>query len=139
MYWQPDGRYLCILVHKNAKGNKPKHSVIEVFDMQSRNYPSQVVELNSIAHYFAWEPKAARFGVIHGENPKPDVSFYEIGEKIKLLSKNIFFGNIFFLISISILLFFLRNFGEEGCQQVVLVLSGFFCSSSRPIQRNWNA
>lgn len=27
---------------------------------------------------FAWEPKGHRFAVIHGDNPKPDVSIYSM-------------------------------------------------------------
>ena len=27
---------------------------------------------------FAWEPKGHRFGVIHGDSPRPDVSFYSM-------------------------------------------------------------
>jgi translation initiation factor 3 subunit B len=44
----------------------------------------QVLEIenkNEKVIAFAWEPKGHRFAVIHGEGPRPDVSFYSMKSK----------------------------------------------------------
>ena len=49
--------------------------------MRERNIPIEVFELDNKTKKviaFAWEPKGHRFAIIHGDNPRPDISFYSV-------------------------------------------------------------
>ena len=52
----------------------------ELFRLKEKDVPMEVLELENkmtekiIA--FAWEPRGPRFGIIHGDGPRPDISFY---------------------------------------------------------------
>jgi uncharacterized protein with WD repeat len=65
-----------------------KHTALQIFSLQSKSYPTEVVEIESQFLDFAWVPKQSRFLVVHGD-VRPDVSIYEITDKfsVKLLSK----------------------------------------------------
>ncbi|GMH04540.1 hypothetical protein Nepgr_006380 [Nepenthes gracilis] len=79
IYWQSNGEYLSVQVDRYTKTKKSTYTGFELFRIKERDIPIEVLELenkNDKIIAFAWEPKGHRFAVIHGENPRPDVSFY---------------------------------------------------------------
>ncbi|ESQ54011.1 hypothetical protein EUTSA_v10027018mg, partial [Eutrema salsugineum] len=82
MYWQSNGDYLAVKVDRySSKSKKSTHSGFEIFRVKEKDIPIEVLELdnkNDQIIDFAWEPNGHRFAVIHGELPRPDVSFYSM-------------------------------------------------------------
>ncbi|KAJ1382255.1 Translation initiation factor, beta propellor-like domain [Sesbania bispinosa] len=81
MYWQSNGDYLAVNVDRYTKTKKSTYTGFELFRIKERDIPIEVLELenkNDKIIAFAWEPKGHRFAVIHGDNPKPDVSIYSM-------------------------------------------------------------
>ncbi|XP_057550220.1 eukaryotic translation initiation factor 3 subunit B-like [Amaranthus tricolor] len=81
MYWQSNGEYLAVKVDRYTKTKKSTYTGFELFRIKERDIPIEVLELenkNDKIIAFAWEPKGHRFAVIHGDNPRPDVSFYSM-------------------------------------------------------------
>lgn len=81
MYWQSTGEYLAVKVDRYTKTKKSTYTGFELFWIKERDIPIEVLELenkNDKIIAFAWEPKGHRFAVIHGDNPRPDVSFYSM-------------------------------------------------------------
>ncbi|XP_044985379.1 eukaryotic translation initiation factor 3 subunit B-like [Hordeum vulgare subsp. vulgare] len=79
MYWQNNGEYLAVQVDRYTKTKKSIYTGFELFRIKERDIPIEVFELdnkNDKIIAFAWEPKGHRFAVIHGDGPKPDISFY---------------------------------------------------------------
>ncbi|KAI9100011.1 hypothetical protein K1719_024229 [Acacia pycnantha] len=100
--WSPTDPILALFVPEMGGGNQParvslvqipskeelrqKNLLVlviarcfELFRIKERDIPIEVLELenkNDKIIAFAWEPKGHRFAVIHGDNPKPDISFY---------------------------------------------------------------
>ncbi|MFS7988390.1 putative transcription factor WD40-like family [Helianthus anomalus] len=90
MYWQSNGEYLAVKVDRYTKTKKSTYTGFELFRIKERDIPIEVFELdnkNDKVISFAWEPKGHRFAVIHGDNPRPDVSFYSVkGGKVTKLT-----------------------------------------------------
>jgi translation initiation factor 3 subunit B len=81
MYWQSNGDYLAVNVDRYTKTKKSTYTGFELFRIKERDIPIEVLELenkNDKIVAFAWEPKGHRFAVIHGDNPKPDISIYSM-------------------------------------------------------------
>ncbi|KAF3788378.1 Eukaryotic translation initiation factor 3 subunit B [Nymphaea thermarum] len=81
MYWQSSGDYFAVKVDRYTKTKKSTYTGFELFRIKERDIPIEVLELenkNDKVIAFAWEPKGHRFAVIHGDNPRPDVSFYSM-------------------------------------------------------------
>uniref|UniRef100_A0A0D6QWQ8 Eukaryotic translation initiation factor 3 subunit B n=1 Tax=Araucaria cunninghamii TaxID=56994 RepID=A0A0D6QWQ8_ARACU len=81
MYWQSNGDYLAVKVDRYTKTKKSTYTGFELFHIKERDIPIEVLELenkNDKIVAFAWEPKGHRFAVIHGDGPRPDVSFYSM-------------------------------------------------------------
>ncbi|GAV76581.1 RRM_1 domain-containing protein/eIF2A domain-containing protein [Cephalotus follicularis] len=81
MYWQSSGDYLAVKVDRYTKTKKSTYTGFELFRIKERDIPIEVLELdnkNDKIIAFAWEPKGHRFAVIHGDSPRPDVSFYSM-------------------------------------------------------------
>ncbi|KAG8391425.1 hypothetical protein BUALT_Bualt01G0186500 [Buddleja alternifolia] len=81
MYWQSNGEYLAVKVDRYTKTKKSTYTGFELFRIKERDIPIEVLELenkNDKIIAFAWEPKGHRFAIIHGDNPRPDVSFYSM-------------------------------------------------------------
>ncbi|KAL6569251.1 Eukaryotic translation initiation factor 3 subunit B [Orobanche minor] len=79
MHWQSSGDYLAVKVDRYTKTKKSTYTGFELFRIKERDIPIEVLELenkNDKIVAFAWEPKGHRFAVIHGDGPRPDVSFY---------------------------------------------------------------
>eukprot|EP00252_Welwitschia_mirabilis_P007653 TRINITY_DN1925_c0_g1_i1.p1 TRINITY_DN1925_c0_g1~~TRINITY_DN1925_c0_g1_i1.p1 ORF type:complete len:724 (+),score=157.56 TRINITY_DN1925_c0_g1_i1:218-2389(+) len=93
MFWQSNGDYLAVKVDRYTKTKKSTYTGFELFRIKERDIPIEVLELenkNDKIIAFAWEPKGHRFAIIHGDGPRPDVSFYSmrsphnVGRVIKL-------------------------------------------------------
>ncbi|KAI5067602.1 hypothetical protein GOP47_0018130 [Adiantum capillus-veneris] len=81
MYWQSNGDYLAVKVDRYTKTKKSTYTGFELFRIKERDIPIEVLELenkNDKIVAFAWEPKGHRFAIIHGDGPKPDVTFYSM-------------------------------------------------------------
>ena len=78
MYWQSNRDYLAVNVDRYIKTKKSTYTSFELFRIKECHIPIEVLELdkNDKIIAFSWEPKGHRFAVIHGDNPKPDVSIY---------------------------------------------------------------
>ncbi|KAG6517054.1 eukaryotic translation initiation factor 3 subunit B-like [Zingiber officinale] len=81
VYWQNNGEYLAVKVDRYTKTKKSTYTGFELFRIKERDIPIEVLELdnkNDKIIAFAWEPKGHRFAVIHGDGPRPDISFYSM-------------------------------------------------------------
>ncbi|KAL6655310.1 hypothetical protein ACP70R_006136 [Stipagrostis hirtigluma subsp. patula] len=81
MYWQNNGEYLAVQVDRYTKTRKSTYTGFELFRIKERDIPIEVLDLDNRTDKiiaFAWEPKGHRFAVIHGDGPRPDVSFYSM-------------------------------------------------------------
>ncbi|KMZ67384.1 putative Eukaryotic translation initiation factor 3 subunit [Zostera marina] len=81
MYWQNCGEYLAVRVDRYTKTKKSIYTGFEIFRLKERDIPIEVLELenkNDKIIAFSWEPKGNRFAIIHGDGPKPDISFYSM-------------------------------------------------------------
>ncbi|KAJ7527924.1 hypothetical protein O6H91_16G076300 [Diphasiastrum complanatum] len=81
MYWQSNGDYLAVKVDRYTKTKKSTYTGFELFRTKERDIPIEVLELenkNDKIVAFAWEPKGHRFAIIHGDGPRPDISFYSM-------------------------------------------------------------
>ncbi|GBG62798.1 hypothetical protein CBR_g32387 [Chara braunii] len=81
MFWQTSGEYLAVKVDRYTKTKKSTYSGFELFRIKERDIPIEVLELenkNDKIIAFAWEPKGHRFAIVHGDGPRPDVSFYSM-------------------------------------------------------------
>lgn len=81
MYWQSNGEYLAVKVDRYTKTKKSTYTGFELFRIKERDIPIEVLELenkNEKIIAFAWEPKGHKFAIIHGDTPKPDISFYSM-------------------------------------------------------------
>ncbi|XP_073111676.1 eukaryotic translation initiation factor 3 subunit B [Elaeis guineensis] len=81
MCWQSNGEYLAVKVDRYTKTKKSTYTGFELFRIKERDIPIEVLELenkNDKIVAFAWEPKGHRFAVIHGDGPRPDISFYSM-------------------------------------------------------------
>ncbi|XAR54069.1 hypothetical protein NMG60_11029069 [Bertholletia excelsa] len=81
MYWQSNGDYLAVKVDRYTKTKKSTYTGFELFRIKERDIPIEVLELenkNDKIIAFAWEPRGHRFAVIHGDSPRPDISFYSM-------------------------------------------------------------
>jgi len=68
-----------------TKTKKSTYTNFEIFRMREKNIPIEQLEHKDPIIAFAWEPKGTKFAIIHGEGPRPDVSFYNMEKTIVLL------------------------------------------------------
>ncbi|KAF8694884.1 hypothetical protein HU200_037984 [Digitaria exilis] len=81
MYWQNNGEYLAVQVDRYTKTKKTTYSGFELFRIKEKDIPIEVLELDNKSTRviaFAWEPSGHRFAVIHGDDHRPDISFYSM-------------------------------------------------------------
>lgn len=69
MFWQNSGDFLCIKVDRHTKSKKGSYTNMEIFRINERNIPVEVIEIQDTIVAFAWEPKGARFAVIQTNDP----------------------------------------------------------------------
>ncbi|KAI3676754.1 hypothetical protein L1987_86370 [Smallanthus sonchifolius] len=90
MYWQSNGEYSAVKVDRYTKTKKSTYTGFELFRIKECDIPIEVFELDNKNYKvisFAWEPKGHRFAVTHGDNTRPDVSFYSVkGGKVSKLT-----------------------------------------------------
>jgi len=82
LHWQSKGKFLAVKVDQ-MKSKKTTGVNFELFRVLEKNIPVESLEIKNKVHAFAWEPSGNRFAIIHGEEnvPRPDVSFYEMGDR----------------------------------------------------------
>ncbi|KAE8682808.1 Eukaryotic translation initiation factor 3 subunit B [Hibiscus syriacus] len=76
---EPGGGNQIAGVDRYTKTKKSTYTGFELFRIKERDIPIEVLELfnkNDKIFAFAWEPKGHRLVVIHGDNPRSDISFY---------------------------------------------------------------
>lgn len=79
LFWHPQGEYMCVKVDRFTKTKKTTYTGFELFRVNEKECPMEVLELenkNEKIVAFAWEPNGHRFCIVHGDGPRPDVSFY---------------------------------------------------------------
>lgn len=84
MHWQSNGDYLA--VERSTKTQKGSSAGFDLFRINELDIPVEVLDLenkNDKIIDFSWEPKGHRFAVIHGDDLKPDISFYSMGDASK--------------------------------------------------------
>jgi len=69
--------------------NKQILTNFELFVMRKKDIPVEVLEHKDSIIAFAWEPFGKRFGIIHGEAPRPSVSFYSLDDNKVVLIKTL--------------------------------------------------
>jgi len=73
MYWQSKGKYLAVQVTRHTC------SLFELFRFNKvQGITTEALEVDEKILAFAWEPSGHRFAVIHGDQSKPNVSFYSM-------------------------------------------------------------
>ncbi|KAJ1452451.1 eukaryotic translation initiation factor eIF2A-domain-containing protein [Pelagophyceae sp. CCMP2097] len=78
--WQSEGEYVCVKVLRHTKSRKTLFHSFELFRVNEPLVPVEMLEMKGqdVVHAFAWEPAGHRFAIVHGENSKPNVSFYSM-------------------------------------------------------------
>mmetsp|Transcript_27692 Transcript_27692/g.46371 ORF Transcript_27692/g.46371 Transcript_27692/m.46371 type:complete len:374 (+) Transcript_27692:69-1190(+) len=90
MYWQSSGSYLAVRVDRFTKTKKSTYTGFELFRVNERECPMEVLEIENKTEKivaFAWEPKGHRFAIIHGEGPRPDITFYTMQDNLGRVKK----------------------------------------------------
>ncbi|XP_076808792.1 eukaryotic translation initiation factor 3 subunit B-like [Clavelina lepadiformis] len=84
--WHKQGKFLCVKVDRYNKAKKANISNFEIFHIQEKQVPVDIVELKEQVNAFAWEPTGNKFCCLHGESPRISATFYEIkGGKVECL------------------------------------------------------
>uniref|UniRef100_A0A7R9YYS4 Eukaryotic translation initiation factor 3 subunit B n=1 Tax=Chlamydomonas euryale TaxID=1486919 RepID=A0A7R9YYS4_9CHLO len=97
MYWHPQGDYFAVKVERFTKSKKSVYTGFELFSIRDQDVPMEVLELpnkSDKVHNFAWEPKGHRFAVVHGEGPRPSVTFYSMRDDKGRLSSVRLLGTV---------------------------------------------
>ncbi|OLY79536.1 Eukaryotic translation initiation factor 3 subunit B [Smittium mucronatum] len=107
-HWHPSGQALCSRVQRYTRSKKSTFSSLEIFRLDDKSIPSEVVELKDNVVVFAWDPRSnvLRFAIIHVTDATPpqtnqrgmatslvksNVSFYQfIRTKSKLATREEF-------------------------------------------------
>jgi len=85
MHWHPSGTYLCVKVDRTSKSKKSTFTDFLLLRMREKDIPIEQIEVKETIVAFAWEPRGHKFAIIHGEMPRPNVSFYEMAKQVKML------------------------------------------------------
>jgi len=85
MHWHLSGDFLCVKVDRLSKKKKSAYTDFAFFLLREKETPVEMLEIKEQIIAFSWEPKGNKFAIVHGETPKPDVSFYVMDTKIRLL------------------------------------------------------
>ncbi|KAG9508902.1 Eukaryotic translation initiation factor 3 subunit B, partial [Fragariocoptes setiger] len=86
MYWQKQGDFLCVQVHRYLKAKKEKNEMkysglyynYEIFHLREKLIPVDSFEIKETVVNFAWEPVGSKFGIIVGDTAQHAVLFYEL-------------------------------------------------------------
>ncbi|KAK8730659.1 hypothetical protein OTU49_007860, partial [Cherax quadricarinatus] len=88
MHWQKCGDYLCVKVARYAKAKREKNEIkysgiyynFEIFHMREKGIPVDSLEIKENIQAFAWEPVNNKFGIISGEPPTVNVTFFQVNK-----------------------------------------------------------
>jgi translation initiation factor 3 subunit B len=80
MHWQSAGEYLCVKMERK-KTKKTAVQNFEIFRLNQKSVPVEVLEMEDQVIAFAWEPRGNHFALVHGNPARPDVSFYKLTKK----------------------------------------------------------
>jgi len=80
MHWQDKGDYLAVKLSLR-KTKKTLTTSFEFFRMRDKNIPVENLEIDDPVVAFAWQPSGNHFAFIHGDGPRPWVSFYKLTKK----------------------------------------------------------
>lgn len=80
MDWQLTGDYLSVKMSRQLT-KTTKVNNFEIFRMRSKSIPIELCELKEPVVAFSWEKNGGRFGIVHGDGARPDVSFYQLNKK----------------------------------------------------------
>lgn len=75
-YWQDNGKYLAIVVNRHGKNKNVVFSNLELFRIQEKSIPVDVIEFETELAMFAWEPTGHRFAIVR--NPDAIRSLFSI-------------------------------------------------------------
>lgn len=81
LFWHPQGTYLAVKVEAWTKTKKSTITSFQIFCVKDKDVPLEVFELKNNKERvlnFAWEPKGHRFAVVHGDGPRPNISFFSM-------------------------------------------------------------
>lgn len=84
--WQKNGDYLCVKVARYTKAKREKNEVkysgiyytLEIFHMREKGIPVDSIEIKENIVSFDWEPNGGKFGIISGEIPQYNITFYQV-------------------------------------------------------------
>ncbi|PVU99008.1 hypothetical protein BB559_001066 [Furculomyces boomerangus] len=73
LHWHPSGEALCARINRFTKTKKSTFTSLEIFRLNEKGIPSDVVEFKDNVVVFAWEPKSSdlKFAAIHVTDPTP--------------------------------------------------------------------
>jgi len=88
--WQKNGDYLCVKVARYTKAKREKNEIkysgiyytLEIFHMREKGIPVDTIEIKENIVSFDWEPNGGKFGIISGEMPHINVTFYQVQKGI---------------------------------------------------------
>jgi len=90
MVWQDEGEFLAVKVTRHTKSKKTLYNNLELFRMNDKGLPVEMLEIKDAVMALAWESRGSRFAMIHAESPtspKVNVSFYDMMKKQDLPKK----------------------------------------------------
>jgi len=84
MVWQDEGEFLAVKVTRHTKSKKTLYNNLELFRINDKGLPVEMLDIKDAVMALAWEPRGSRFAMIHAESPtspKVNVSFYDMMKK----------------------------------------------------------
>merc|ERR1712157_53134 len=75
---------------RHTKSKKTLYNNLELFRINDKGLPVEMLEIKDAVTALAWEPRGSRFAIIHAESPtstKVNVSFYDMMKKIDMSKK----------------------------------------------------
>ncbi|CCJ28370.1 unnamed protein product [Pneumocystis jirovecii] len=69
LHWQSQGELLCVKVDRHTKTKKSTFTNLEIFRINEKNIPVEVIEIKDMVINFAWEPNGDRFALITTNDP----------------------------------------------------------------------
>lgn len=79
MHWHPDGTFLCVQVTRHSKTKKTQFTQFQLFRVNERDVPIQMIEVKQKVHSFAWEPSGTRLSIVHGDGTRFNIDVYDMG------------------------------------------------------------
>lgn len=78
MNWQENGDYLCVKVDRYTRSKKGQFTNFELFHLREKLIPCDSLEIKDQIDAFAWEPVGNKFAIIHANQGRCYVSFYQL-------------------------------------------------------------